>query len=129
MPRAVSYTHLDVYKRQISTPLVFEGQFREDRYSGTGNDWSGRLSAIYTPDKMCIRDSHIAILARADKDAQTLAREAASELPQNPVTALPMLDLSRDQDAQSLARLSVQATARQRHLLDTGLRPSDRKVQ
>ena len=62
---------------------------------------------------------HIAILARADKDAQTLAREAASELPQNPVTALPMLDLSRDQDAQSLARLSVQATARQRHLLET----------
>ena len=35
---------------QISTPFALEAQLRGDTYSGTGNDWSGRLTSLYSLD-------------------------------------------------------------------------------
>ena len=84
---------------QISTPLVFEGQFREDRYSGTGNDWSGRLSAIYTPDtSQAVRLR----VSKADRNPMASIRDAAINVPidGNPAIrfiVLPGEDLSDEE--------------------------------
>ncbi len=63
---------------QAAPPLVVEGQFREDRYSITGDDWSGRLSLLLTPDaQQVVRLS----AAKAYRNPMASIRDSALNVP------------------------------------------------
>jgi len=63
---------------QAAAPLVIEGQFREDRYSSTGDDWSGRLSALYNPSpQQVVRLS----AAKAYRNPMASIRDSALNVP------------------------------------------------
>jgi outer membrane receptor for ferrienterochelin and colicin len=63
---------------QAASALVVEGQYREDHYSDTGNDWSGRLSSLYNPDpQQVVRLS----VAKAYRNPMTSIRDAAINIP------------------------------------------------